>query len=282
MDETLVGYINTAFSPELQEQIFKSFDIFGKFEFTNVEEDFIGMIMNASYTHSEDLHDNFLILLNEKLDFVIKQHKLKVSDDASIGQKLELCNGLYRIQSLEDYQPLMLTLESMETNEDKTISILSDITNFSEVELMDLIEEVNPIFLVTLKSFIMTKDIDEPIVESDDLVTKAKYFFSLFEQNTIGRNLAAFVLIGQEFNQYLKFISEEIVAGTNQDIALNLLSVMVLSKDGYKNPLILYRQICGDLFTDVNKIAQVEEFLIKFLNQYNEYLKVQDEKNRVS
>lgn len=282
MDETIAGYINTAFSPEIQALIFKSFDIYEKFDYTNVEEDFIDLIMDASNMHSEDLHDKFIILINEKLDYIVGQHKITLSKDTTLSQRIEFCEGLYRLQYMEDYTGISNALESLEPNDEILALIMSDVTSLTDIEIREIIEDFNPIVLASLKSFIATKDKEEIKVENTDLATRIKYFFHLFERNSIGRNLVSVVLIGQRFSEYLPFVKEEIIKGSDEDIAFNLYSVLILSIDGYNNPLVVYRKYAEELFTNINKISLIEEFMIKFINQFNEFMKVQNEKNRIS
>src|SRR5574343_171603 len=281
MDNPIASYISEVFTPEQKENLLNSFQLFEDFELKNYEEDFIGIIMMESYHHTEDILNFFYELLNEKLDYILSEHRLKVSSDCSISFKNELLRGLNRILSLEDYTPILRVLESLETNESKFSSILSDITSLSEVEILENVVEISPVMLTSLKSYALVKDKKENDIPSQDLIEKTSAFFNCFERDSIGKQLVSVILLGQKFKDYLPFIKDEILSGSEEDVAFNILSVMVFSKDCYNDFISGFRNNSSLLFDDIRKSTILDQYIIKFSGMFNEFWSIQIEKNRL-
>ena len=282
MDNSVAVYISEVFSPEQRDDILTSFDLYEDFELQNYDEDFIELIMMMSYDTTENTFDTFQSVVHKKLDYIVNEHRVKLIPGVSLYKKNEILKGLSRLLTLEDYTPVLTMLETLETTEIKFANILSDLTSLDEVDILEIVEYVSPVTLVSLKSYATTKETVSDADVNYELMSRASAFFKCFEQDTIGKQLAPVSLLGQTFKDYLAFVKEELITDDNHLTVLNILSVLILSSDGYKDLLTGYRNNSNLLFDDIRKASLLEELVIKYNGQFNEYWSIQIEKNRLS
>lgn len=280
MDEILKDYIESTFNFEMKLEIYKSFNLFFDYSLENFEEDFIEITMLESKTAKEDNQDRFIILLNEKIDFIVRAHQLKLSEEATLEQKNELLRALFRLQSLEDYTGVISILETTESNLEKFAIIIADISNLDEATVHELVISDDFTLLASLKSYIYLKEDSEyqEVNESEEVVEQAKHFFKFFDGDYVGRRLAKSVLLGQRFESYLPFIEDSIVVPDNDETAINILSIIYISSDTFNDPLNSYRKHSLRILHDLNAVSKIEEHVIGLIGKFEEYKKVKSEK----
>jgi hypothetical protein len=283
MDEMIVSFIDNYFSDEAREDIYKSFSLFDLFEHQNAYSGFVDIITNASYVTSDSLKDCFVNELNKQLDYVLKEHTVILVPDATIEQKNAILHAFGLLQYLEDYTSIILTLESLTTDEEQLSSILSGLSGLDEMTIISIVEFFDPDILQQLKKFIYIKESEEKMEVNSDLIHNLKVFFKLNNREYLGVHLLKNnVLLGAKFESYLQYFENEITVGTPEEVALNILSIIYMSEDGYKEPLLTYREHSLQLLHDVNKVSAVEVLIIKLVNSLEEYKKALNEKNRIS
>ena len=59
--------------------------------------------------------------------------------------------------------------------------------------------------------------------------------------------------------------------------ALNMLSVLYLSTDGFNSPIITYRKYSSRVFNDLDAISRVEVKLLGYIAKVEELLKAKNE-----
>lgn len=285
MNDLLEEFVETYFTEEMQTQIKRSFDLFDFFDFSMAYQGFPNIITDESNLGSDGQVDRFFLELHKQLNIVLEQHSIKMIDTASIYEKNEIIHALAFIQHLEDYTGIIRTLETFEPNEVQLATILSELCMFDQIKIMELVETFNPRMLQTLKKFIYQK---EEAAENKDpkdtkIVKHIKFFNSVFKEDNIGAQLArSNILIGEAFETYLDYIQDIVITPDDSRTALNILSVLYLSRDGFNSPLLVYRKYSYRLIQDLDKVSRVEVQLLNHIAKLNEYQKAEDEKVRFS
>lgn len=277
MEEIIDSYVSETFSSELQDQIRRSFSLFDAFEFRDVEGNYLDILATASYQNASDIQDLFINELNRKLDHLLLEHTLKLTSEATIFEKNEILTAILFLQMLEDSSAVITLLESLEPDDEILSIILSDHSMLEQTQVMTLISEFDPIFLKTLKNYIYNQESQRALDTTEDFL-KVKdnlvYFLKYFKENTLAFQLVkAEVFIGASFVDYMRFIAKETLSGTDDEVAMNLLSILMMSIDGYNSPLLVYRKYSDKLFKDLNRISVIEGILIAKLSEFNEYRK---------
>ena len=69
-----------------------------------------------------------------------------------------------------------------------------------------------------------------------------------------------------------------LVGDDDQQTALNILSVIYMSLEGYNSPLLVFRKYSYRLLQDLNRVSRVETKLLNIIADFTDYKKVEVEK----
>lgn len=285
LDQSVKIFIDTRYTTELRDEIYRSFNIFELFEYNDASDNFIAIVMQCGNLSNEMISDQILEELHRCLNYVLNEHEVKLTSDTNIAQKNEICLGFYRLQYLEDYNNIIQTLEGFQDDTTQLSLVLSAVCDFDDIVIFPLISEFNPEILLSLKEFIYEKErtAEESIPVNAPMMRQLKTLFGIASELTIGQTLLdAGVLLGSRFVTYLQYLNVEDLGTAHKHIAENLLSVIYLSDDGYKNPLLTYRSNSAKILSDLDKITGVEACISSLIDKVNTVLKVNDDKIRVS
>lgn len=273
MLDLIEEFIKNYFTEELQYEIKRTFTIFEQFEYKEYEFKF-------DCLHDNDLDSNtkinmFMNDLNNCVDFIINEHKIILNKDISLHIKNELMTCLYNLMFLDDYVPILRVLESLENNEEKLYTIISDNSNLDIVTLYEIIESFDPTILDILKQYADVKDTVDNHVVSEEVKNYVRNFFECFGTNNLGYQLVyAGVLIDVSFEEYLPFIEESIIGSSDEETALNIYSVLILSTNGRLDPVKIYRDHSLDLLESIIKTSIVDTYLGKHISKFSEFLEI--------
>lgn len=284
MDSLIYAFIESTFTDEASEDIFKCFDLFEKFDYKDAESEFIDILNNASYATPADSQDMFIFALNKKIDYVINQHSITLSQETTLEQKVEICNAFYNFQHLENYTGIISVLESFEPDHVKLSSILSEISNLDEVTVLSVLENVGGKLLSNMKKYIYQLEETTQSDKTENVVlNKARIFYEFLNEKTVGEILIRDgVIPGESFETYLAFCEDVLVAPKDDETAKNILSVVMMSADGCNSPLMVYKKYSFRLLQDLNKTSRIETHVLRLLNNFEDFRKAKDEKDRLS
>ena len=285
MDILVSEYVNQTFTEEYKQDILTSFDLFEKFNYLDYEESLIDVINNQSYLTGADLKDSFVLELNKKLDYVINQHEIYLTDEATVEDKIEIMSALYCFQNLEDYTGVIRMLESFESDYEILSVIISDICMLTSTRMMTILDRFSPSLLINMKLYITnleaTEENNDERADNKILINLKKYF-KFLEQSCLAEYfIRDGIRIGQRFYSYISYCENSIVSSYDETTAKNFLSIILMSSDGYNNPLMVYRKYGYRILQDLNRVSSVETHVIRLLNNFNERKKAEDEKNRL-
>jgi hypothetical protein len=284
MDSLIYAFVDDTFTSETKEDIFKCFEIFDKFDYKDVESEFLDILNNSSYATAGDTQDMFVSVLNNKVDYVINQHSVKLATHTTLEQKIEICLAFYNFQHLEDYTGIIRILESFESDYEKLSSIISNICSLEQVSILSILESIDDKLLSNMKKYIYTLEETKYSFNTDSvIINKARMFFKYINELTIGEQLFRDgMLSGESFETYLTFCEDNLVTNKDDQTAKNILSILMLSADGSNSPLLVYKKYSFRLLQDLNKTSKVESHVLKILNNFEDYKKAQHEKDRLS
>jgi hypothetical protein len=153
MDDILQIYIEETFTEELQGVIYSCFDLFDYFNYTPAYSGLVDIVSGPSITDGSQMQDAFINELHAKMDFIFEQHQIKANPETPLRFKMEISRALAQIQKLEDYTPVLLTLESNESTEVKFATIFADLTSYDESQILEHMQDINPNMLAVLKTY---------------------------------------------------------------------------------------------------------------------------------
>ena len=273
MEELIYTFIITNLTPEIQAESIATFRLCDDFQYRDPYSPFLDIVMDTTNTTVDDQVNSFIVELHSLLDFLLEEHTIKLIADVTLAQKVQILKALVLVQDLEDYTPIITILESFE--EDFTIlaTIISELSLLHMTEVVSILEDFNIDILKQLKAYIYIKEETIPkehVKLIPDILTNLKIFFSIYGEDNIGHKMVSSGFnMGEDLSMYLEFagdIIEEDIKAT----AINIMSLIYLTKESIKDSLALYREHSSAILPDLDKISKVESMLIDSLGKMNE------------
>lgn len=285
MDELIREFIERTFIDEMKMDLYDVFSLFDKFQYKDTDDSLLNILTQESIMSSDDLQDGFISSINEKLDYLLEQHTVKLIDGVSIHNKIQILTALFTVQDLEDYTPISNILEDLEEDDNfKFASIVAILSSLENTYAMELIDSIHCDLLSRLKEYICSKEKEIELISNREFINTIKQFFSYIKttSSTGSEILKARFKLGETFCTYLTFVKEDIIALDIKQTATNFLSVLMLSSDGQKSPLLTYREHSQEVLDDLNLISKVEIDLSNIYSGFLEYKRIKDEEIRLS
>ena len=285
MNDLIDLYVDTYLSEELQEEVHRSFNLFTFYEHNTAYEGLIDILNDASNQTTDTTQDLFMKELHRQLDFMLQEHTIVMTEETSLYQKNEILLALAHIQELEDYTPIIVTLESSMEYDEQLSVILEDMTMLDQATILSIVEDFSPKFLSLLKEFIYIKEENVPQVNrsAKPIVDRYRHFTAALGETGLGVNMIDNgMLLGQRFVDYLTFVEKDMITDNDEQTAMNILSVIYLSSDGVNSPFLVYRKYSYRLLQDLNRVSKIEVLILGMIAKLTEYKKALDEQARLS
>lgn len=290
MDNMIEAYISLTFHEELQTQIYKSFRLFGEFNYPDYQLDYMNILMSEDTMLAEDMQDKFLQTVRKQLDFLIESHLITLSESANLSEVLDVLYFLYYILNMHDYNQIYSLLIATEDIYECFANAVHEVSNVDPSTVLTIITNIDPLTYKHLVTYvankIKSKELDMPRYSEigKEIVANMRNFITFSKKDDLLgiRLMNSDTLLNQPIKGYKSFIGDFFSALSNEDIAYNMLSLLYLNKDGIDKPLFEYKENVDLFLNDLNKISLVENILINILNDYMTFIKANDEKDRLS
>ena len=274
MDELLATVLKTYYSPEALEEVYRSFGLFGLFNYSEAVESFDEVINETDQFDSNYVQDHITSKLHEHLDFLLDHHGLALVQEASLQDKNELLTALYSLQYLENYEPIVRVLESTQEPEVQICRILEQVCSYDQSRIHSLIDQYRDVGLRYLREYINTKEIALESAEQTNDVIKQNLLllhtiapFEDFEQAVLGSGL----ILGVPFASYLPLFEDEIV--DQNDIAASvkrLMFMVMISSDGAATPLKVFNDNIAAICKNPTLVSMISVQFNTLLGKFNE------------
>lgn len=276
LDEDVVDYIQSTFGDEKADELLRSFELLYGFGLQYPDSEFVDLISSASNTDPSVLNDRFYYRLVEKLVEIIKQHNITIKKDQPIYLINEFLSGLLLIQYLNDYRDIDYILSSTLPNDEKFAEVIHQVTVLTPLQVLDLIDELQDQTVILLQDFVKMRI--GPTISKEELpqglLNKLRSFNEFIEgTETLGRFILDIGMpVGIPIDNYIPYLLKQEQTNTPAQTALNILSVLLLSKEGYNLPIVAYRKIANQLFTDLNQITRIETLISRINSDFETFI----------
>lgn len=278
MNNVLFDYALTSFGDDVAYLIENAFNQFEEYDIKGYEEIFFDILSSDSFTDSIGLKDEFYEAILHFQDQILFEHGIKLSLNTRLRDRVELLDSLKILQSLLDPTDALYILEQ---DEDE-LEIFSQLVEYSSMlrtcEVYDMIEEFNPELIRTLRFLILKQIENSASIEQDDIKNKiiknAREFNNFYKNPTLGIQLMDHgLLIGEDFEKYIPFIEPYMNTKDTNLLAESLYTTIILSKDGYANPLLTLKRVLTNLPIDNTLHTKVESLFQKLSSSFETYKK---------
>lgn len=282
-DQEIAGYIAATFTPVCGKELLLSLSVLYSLEYPNIQEHLVSLINGAAGDDKDLVSMQFEAAIVSGLDDVLGQWGLVFNDDASLSTKNAIATSLNFVQEIEDPVPYLRILETDLSPVEKLAKIVDNISQVSEMEVLDTVLEVSP---STLSRLYDVLDQNEKRVEDEDsyvIDEKQLKCFNDFhkyrgETPLIGyMMLANNFLFGMKYETYLPYVEHHLVQTMPEDTAANLLSLFFMSSDAWEAPVEVFRRESERLLQRGSAIIPTEDAMRKILSGFEQYRKTINE-----
>lgn len=277
MDYMLVNYIRDNYGHMLVDVITTAHRIMMDFD---PNYDSLPYLNILSVSDDDDPQSVKFAILQQTRDDSIritKAHGITLADDVEL-QEINLINkGLYDMQYLEEFMNIPDLLLSSLSNEEKMIYTLEAVTNTDNAIIAELITEVDDNAIDGLAVFIdermslLSVGVSDQVTLTERAVallhklqTKSKWQYLLGLEI-----LESGVPAGFPFDLYMEYVHDyfKVNPPVSVDfIAINILSVLYLTKTGVVSPVTLFNDV-GPLLLEDKPTRDAVASKINFLHE---------------
>ena len=279
MEQMLEDYTEETFYPDYVNEINRSFDLLDKFNYTDIYSPFVAILMEYDISPPESVKDRYLSQLFKMLDEVLLAHKLSLDYNVSLYIRNEFLDALYSFQYLNDYSSIQSILETEKDTKEKFSEIISYLSSLSETQCLDSINEFDDDLINNIREYVLQKNEstetthEEYIKENqpilDNIILFKKY---LKDKNATGFDfIKSGVMVGLPFKSYLNTFKNHFDENVNEDNAINLVSLLLISKDGFHDTLTTYNTYVSEFVHDTLSITKMSSFTLKIIDQFQTY-----------
>ena len=282
MDPLIKSYLDDTFHPGVIDQFERAFKSFEAYQLDDFELPFINMLSQSGDLDTIDLQNGIVSLLRAAFVKVLDAHTIKVSEDTTLDQFNEMLDAFLLLQDLADYSTILAILDGPADDEEKLSDIIAELSQLSSGQAMILIEDFDPNILKTLREFIMTtpEQATDDIPVPDETVKKLLTHYRKFTEwnnkaPVIGTELLnAEVKPNLPFTEYLQYINPLQEEKDMKVLGMHLLSILLLSSDGWISPLLTFRKHSSEALSDLKMIMRVDSVLVSLCEGFAQYLQM--------
>lgn len=289
IDDAILEFISVKYNYNKAQEILRGFELLELFGVNFYDDKYVSLIMSESYIDVSESADVFIQYLISDLNSVINEHHIWLKEESSLFDVLEVAGALYIMQSLEDYAFIESICYSEQSDLDKVVVILSYVSSLEAAYLYNVVDRVDNVFMDALKSLI--KDVQNETVSVDlDHLKEIKTFKMFIGQTkSLGFTLYAEGYIREDMTlneilNVLPFSFDEYTVnglnGSRASLALDVLTLLIFSKDGYKEPINVIENNYDALFS-TQEFKSVIPIISKMYMDYCSFREVVKNNNKV-
>lgn len=258
------------------------------------EDQLTELIQRDDTISKENKRDTFMLLIKQEVAKIITEHGIILDHEADItlNDVNEIAHFLYIVQNLEDYSDVAYRLHALDTPKNIVTDLIVSLTLMSKSRLLDIISEVHPNVVAALKQYIEDKEDKLETVEMID-AKRRKYittFFTFTEQTPcMGKELyeSGYTNVTlEELTNLIKFnLAENIdrrITTEAPQVALDVLSILIITKDNYTLPLMKFSKMNQLFTTKLENVTKLQNTMLAMLNDFNMYLEATNQKDLVN
>lgn len=280
ISELTDAYIGMRFPPILQSQISQALTLLDRLGVKYYEDDLEAIIAMEGLIEPDDIQSLFLNKITRYLNEVLKEHHITLSTEQDIlfGERLEVCQFLLLVQSLEDRTFLGYLVFSDDTPRRKLCGLLARYSYLTEVRAMEIIGDVQDDLIAAMK-----KLCEEDSYQVVYIQKKQRLEWRAFTE-FIGENVTtiAHILNEQGFNHIplrhlldlaLPTIAERLntFKDSRAQQALDIISLLLFCQDTYQIPLMEYDKYATELLSSMDDVSATRDIIVKMLKDFSVY-----------
>lgn len=282
ISDELNTYIDIYFTQERKADIYRLFFMLEEFHINNYEDPYINMITSIEELGQQKLQDLFNAKLIKDAVFIIEEHGIKISrqHDIELHDVLGIVEFLYAIQRREDYDEINRRLYTDDENDEIIFGLIELCRASSDFVIRNIIAEVEDDLIEQLRE--LFKEHMEELGNNIDLEHKA--FVDSFKRYlgdtpcvgiymyALGYNNVTLYELFQLSKVDIREHLDSVLVSKPEQAALDILSLLFITKDSYKDPIKKLERNMDILFNEAGQVTQPKLIIERMLADFNSYL----------
>lgn len=268
-------FLNLSYNQERIELFKKCFSVFEEFHLEDYDHGMLELISMYDSMDPAQVFLEFDIIVKNTLISVIQEHGIELDIETNLDMVCEIARCLNAIQTYEDKDSIVRTLESEYDNEEKLAQLFRFVSIESVDNFMLAINNVDQNIFSKLYDLYKNIDIEdyseEEILITNKIIKNLKEFkaFVQYDQAIGFKLLTKGLTVNRDFNLYIKYCLQKFETMELGDIAKELLVILFMSKQSYASPIMFFRSVSNTLFDDINKITKIDVLINTLINDFN-------------
>lgn len=275
MEESILDYIKSTFTIEAARMLIDALKVMELYSYDLINESLIGVIGTHGQRHPEDTMDAVRQTINASLHAICLASGFKLTDDAEIPVLVLFLKTLSLVSDLEDHEPVMQIMETLESDIDKFGNVMQIYGPMSEYDYYSAIVDVEASLLEAMRRVANNKTlVANTATEVNNKYSKAlKAFNHKFGPNAVGAQLVrSGVGVGESVFVYLAYARDYIKAPAVEQTAKNILSILLISNESCDEP---YQYITSNYEAFDLTLAEITPISNFILNWSSELSKIE-------
>lgn len=212
-------------------------------------------------------------ITQEALVDVCKLHRVKVDIDSNDLLTLsKFVRALQAMQYWEEVNAILDLCHSDATNEDKLASIVGLVGEITESDALNVIQDVDDTLMVGLERIYSENalSVEEEHEIDPEQIAKLRSWRDHAKAHTryAYRMVKAGYKPGYAFNEYAKRVAARLVSMDNIAIAEEVIPLLLLGRDTWRNPLISWREHNAIFSFDAGDITAIDTIIVRLLSDF--------------
>lgn len=283
LDPWIEIFIKDNFTHYMGNEIKESFTLFNDYGIVDYDFPFIGILTLQSNQDPQQTIADFMALLNNQLDYILLVHGITLIDQVPVDYKNTILRGMFSfIDALPEVKELMINfVDDEEINDEQKLShVIEYFSDKSFLELMPIVQKVEPSLILKIRQLITTED--AILTSNPESILNFKLFkqFMDSEYKDLSFNIATSIVLssfplGLPLSDYLPFISHMLGKLPPERLVVELFSLYVISEEFSKGD---FMEIYTQFYEYLNEHNITEDEIISpDANEANLFLKLSNE-----
>lgn len=289
--ELIDSFISENFSAECQHDIRDTLALCDSFEYDQVYQQFQDILFDADADEKDATRLKVVALFKDSTDALFSAHQIELADEATLSDRNQILGVLILLQSIEDPTPILRILESSYSEEEQFSMIVECHSTLDQAKVLEILVRIEPSTLKILQDLLYAKEelLDSISTISEEvkgrLVKNLRDFFEVHGKDNLAHQmLENGIEAGYPLKLYYPYIHEHLISESEEETALNLLSLFYMSYESFNDPVKTYYKYSERLFTgkSITVIAKVESLLTNYSTKVRDYQKALEDAQRLT
>jgi hypothetical protein len=264
MIDILRDYLAGAASPEFTQTIEEAHDALDALQLPDYSDDFVEILMTDDATDQGQTVQRIYDTTRDILVTLLKAMGVEPNDEARVSHLTTLLSGLHAVESYQDPHIILQHCALGLHPEELLAEILSVITSHAAEELLVDIHGVSQRTIQKIIEIMNERvELEEP---EDHAPARQKYLdaYRQFKDHIGGLDLVLdhYIASGMDFGYpfmiYANLVGRAFEGMPVQNIAANLVSMAIVSTDGYENPRSVIKAHIENFINDLDILTKAD------------------------